>query len=65
MTKYQIAEVLVFRQQKAVLRLRPHHNVCVARCRRNFRHVDNVVTGNAQLRHQSGVNTFIGKPAQG
>jgi hypothetical protein len=63
--KDQITEILVFCQEEAPLGLRPHQDLRIACSRRNFRHVNNIVSGGAQMRNQAAVHTFIGKPAHG
>jgi len=63
--KDEIAEILVFRQEEAPFDLRAHHDQRIARSGRNFRHVNNIMSGGAQMRNQAGVHTFIGKPAHG
>jgi hypothetical protein len=63
--EYRTAEVLVFREQKPLFRLRTRRHFCVAIPRRDLRHIDRVVSRRTQVRYQSDVDTFIDKPARG
>jgi hypothetical protein len=65
MAKNEIAEIFILGQKNPPLCLCAQHNFGVADRRRNLRHIHNVMSGSAQVRHQSGVETLIDKPAHG
>jgi hypothetical protein len=62
-TEHQIAEILVLCQQESIFRVRTRQDLGVAYRRRNFRHVNDIVAGGAEVRNQPGVDTFVRQPA--
>jgi hypothetical protein len=65
MTEYEIAEIFIFGQQNSLLCLCAQHDFGVAGSRRDFRHVDDVMPGGAQVGHQPVIKAFIHEPADG
>ena len=63
--EHKIAEILVPGQQQPILRLRHFKDCCVARRRRNFRRVHDVMPRRAQAHHKPGVHALVDEPAHG
>jgi hypothetical protein len=65
LAKYEIAEVLVLRQQESTFGAGTRHKLGVINRGRNFGGVNNVVAYFAQTQHQSHIDAFVGQPAHG
>ena len=63
--KHQITEIFVFGQQKPIILLRPPHDRGVVLCRRDLRHVNNIVAISPKPCNQPGIHAFVGEPAHG
>jgi hypothetical protein len=63
LAKHQIAEILVFRQQQPIFRASSPYSFGIGYRRGDLRSVDDVMSRRAQMRYQSGIDTFIGEPA--
>jgi hypothetical protein len=61
-TKDEFAKVLIFGQQKSVFVVGSLQNLCIGRFRRDFGHVDHIMSGTAKATHERCIDAFVGKP---
>jgi hypothetical protein len=63
LSKDQVSEILVFREEQPALALRTLHHVDVCRSGIDIRHVDNLVSCISEMGNEPFVDAFIDEPA--